>query len=289
MDLLDFHILLTKSGGEINVGAVTQTLQAYLQEGLKIEFENLEYLFLDLVEGGSAKNSNGKTSSSLRYVGQASFVGYNTEPDQITLHREQGSLLVPPGSLPEVRVAVGQNAALEGVVVEEVSFDPIDACQPFPNDCNGDIKEEDNTMLVIVSAMGGISLLVMGVATVLLRRRMHYAREEAAAKHQAEMAVDETSLPSEAGNDLVQPGCASLVGSAVVSLGVSGNPALVQLPLTPGTPYSGQRATTPQEISIRQFGEDDDDDMDLDYLTMDEDLKSTVTSSVEVDEQSLSP
>ena len=38
-----------------------------------------------------------------------------------------------------------------------------------------------------------------------------------------------------------------------------------------GTPYESER---PQEIQIRQCGESDDE-LDLDYLTMDEDLKST--------------
>ena len=274
---------MTKTGDQINVGAVTATLQEYLHDGLKAQFETLEYVRLDLSEGESGYDSHGKTSSALKYVGHCSFRGYGTEPDEVTFNREQGLLLMNPA---DVQTAINENDALKGVVVEDVSFDVLSKCQPFPNDCNGEIIEDDHVTLVLASVLGCITVLIMVGAAVILRRHLNTRARLEAAEEAAAKAVENTSQPSgdddDDSNNDIHPGCASLLGSAVISLGIDKTALPVEMPLTPDTTtaYSSER---PQEISIRPFG-DDDDELDLEYLTMDEDLETTVG-----EEQSLSP
>lgn len=298
MDLADFHILLTKGeGDQINLGAVTATLDMYLTEGMGTKFVNLQHIDLNLLEGDSGYDSNGRMSSSLRYGGVASFQGHGTEPAETVLNEQQGLLLTAQDSLAAVQAAVSQNPALQGVAVHAVSFEGLDACEPFPTDCNGEKAEADSsTTLVLVTSLGGVSLCVMAVATLILRR--HINGRERAASEEAERAKepqkgnnDETSLPSAPPDDEegITPGCASLVGSAAIDFGVDGeanddnnnNTSAALSPLTQeGTPYSSER---PQEISIKQ---DSDDELDLDYLTVDEDLHSTAGMT---QEPSLSP
>jgi len=275
VDLTEFYILLTKIGGEINVGAVTKTLESYLYDGMKAKFSTLEYVSLDLLEGDSAYDSFGKMSSALRYAGVVSFSGHGTEPDQTTLNAEEGFLLTTSENAFQSKVAA--NPAMTSVIVEEISFDieSLDACQPFPNDCRGEIIEEDNMTMILVASLGGVSLCVMLCATVILRRQVKARAAMEAETEEADPAskvvLDDTSVSLPSGEVHVKPGCASLVGSAMVELDEKQTASrLLNPPKSPGTPYSAER---PQEIQVRNFG-DSEDDLDLGYLTMDEDLKS---------------
>ena len=293
------------------MGAVTATLELYLYEGMLKKFSNLEYLKLDLLEGDSGYDSYGQMSSALRFVGVASFNGPGTEPDETSFNAEQGFLLA--SSEADIQKKVNEDASLKDVVVVKASFESINACQPFPNDCRGEIIKDVNTTMILVASLGAVSLMVMGVATLILRRHI-LARAAAAATETDEEAAGKmvltsedtsVSVPSggEEGDAIINPGCASLLGShAQVELDDKvKEPQKLVVPRSPGgTPYESER---PQEIQIRQLGESEDE-LDLDYLTMDEDLKSTyfdpskhahdaVTldgqQSCESDEQTLSP
>lgn len=271
VDLTDFHILLTKVGGDINVIAVTETLETYLYEGLKTKFSNLEYVSLDLMEGDRAYDSSGKRASALRYVGVASFSGHGTGPDQTTFNAEEGFLLTT--SETQVQSEIGANPALTDVVVEEISFESLDACDPFPKDCKGEVVEEDNTTMILIASLGGVSVCVMLCASLILRRHVKARAEIAAETEEAdpEAKLEDTSVSLPSGELDVKPGCASLVGSAMVELDEKQTAARqLSPPKSPGTPYSAER---PQEIQVRNL-EDSEDELDLGYLTMDEDLKS---------------
>ena len=308
LDLTDFYILLVKNGGEINVGAVTATLEKYLYEGMVKKYSGLDYVQLDLLEGESGYDSQTQMSSALRYAGVASFKGAGSEPDQTSFNAEQGFLLT--SSQADIQEQVDENESLDDVGVVKVSFESLDACQPFPKDCRGERIEDGHSTMVLVVVLGAVSLLVMSVATLILRR---HVKARAITVHSDEKEnvlgkADDTSASHRSGGEAeasavcdIRPGCASLVGSqAQVELDDKTRNVEPTAPRSPLTPYSAER---PQEIQIRQFGESEDE-LDLDYLTMDEDLKSTYfdpskhaydtmtldgDKSCETDEQTLSP
>jgi len=251
-------------------------MEDYLYEDMRKKYDNLEYVSLDLMEGEQAYDSYDKMSAHLRFVGVASFDGHGTEPSEMELNEEQGFLLTGPNNKDNVQKAIDQNPMLKDVIVEQVSFTALDACDPFPKDCKGEIIKEDKSATALVSTLAVVSLLVVVAATFILRRKIQQsARDVALSEAQASKEAVNSETSVSVPDQEVTPGCASLVGSAAVSLGLDnkekeGTSSLaIDIPPSPGTPYSRDR---PQEIQV--LSGESEDEMDLGYLTMDEDLQS---------------
>lgn len=222
--LTDFSILVTKQNdsdnvNQINVGVVGSVLEEYLQTTMRTSYPNLEYVQLSLLEGTNGYNSYGKASSTLRLSGVVTFVGYGMEPSQLDLSTVQGAVLTEPSAQKDVQEVMTNNTELRGIVVEEISFQRLNACQPFPNDCNGTITKDENLTLILVAILGGVSILIMGGATYVLRHQMRRkTRAATAAMKTSELAQHQMDVTScLTGDDDIPCGCASLIGSQDVS------------------------------------------------------------------------
>jgi hypothetical protein len=253
--LLDFSVLLTSAGSDVNVGQLDQTLEAYLLNGM--HYDNLDMVSLTLLEGDSAEGAT-FTSTTVRF---ACLVTFNRElPPSSEMRAKQGYLLK---DLPAIQAKINQNSALQGVTVVDTSFNRIDAASALPSEGEG--SSGNQRMAILLGAIGGISVMAIAGALLIIRRRR-------ALKPKVPDKSDEISSPdAKASKTLaaVKPGCASLISGRGSLGGGGGDMSTYMMTASP---------KRPEEISIRQS--DDFDDYDDNYLTMDDEIKTTDGSSV---------
>lgn len=242
----------------MNVGQLDSTLETYMFKGMHFSGSDLASISLTVVEGDVAQGQS-LASTSVRLSGLATFNG--ALPPLTDVRAQQGYLLK---DLPSIQNSINQNAALANVTVTDVSFNRLSAASSIPNQ---ESSSSNKRLAILLGVVVSISTMLIAAGFLIVRRRRRVKKSATS----EEASVSPASVASKASNTTVdvKPGCESLVGGKI-SLGAGDVSTYTKLITS-----SPKR---PQEISIRQSDEYDDDDDN--YLTMDDEIKTTDGSTV---------